>query len=1128
MSQLLGGRSNKFNGLFDDSDDEHEVEPDVNEAEINYNIQKRYNVSVKNFQEFINNPEFITNKNDTRTNIVDMYSMFNDKIYTKMYYIPDSKINKLFKYIEICRRSDARMMLYERQLEYSGIMLDFDIYQSVSTSYINDGIMQSITQIVMDILKTYINLENPDKSYDNSNEFTTYFAFIKKPEVKYNKEKECYKDGFHLLIPSIKVTREVKRFIIKKCSENTAMMDIFKPFKLADGYTVTDIIDKNSAHVPVFLLGSSSKTNAPAYTLRGIRSIVSYIPYASSTTHYVVNNVDDVFRINDMSSNIVLANELSLNWESSGKDGPIIKKYKYQIKDEYARELQSTRKESKEETAEQEFGNLSLLNIHDPDAEYIYSLLDTLSPFRYTDFDAWFKVLCVLAHTNKSYKPLAEKFSMKCVEKYNPIDFEHYWLQASDKKTNKLSMGSLHYWAREDNPIKYEEIRQYNIYEITYKRIYDPQLEGSLQHFDVAEILFKSLRHKYVYDREWYEFILEEDPKEHGEIYKWRVYNAETPNSLKLYMSKVVPTLFDKVLSRIESTINDGASDDITKYHVMVKKNIKITCKKVRDNGFKSGVMRECEQVFERRGFVNSLDKDPEIIGVANGILKLGPRVELITGFHNYMVSKFITTEYVEFNPYDETTKKVLYTLRTIFPDDEPDTFEFIMSFFAAALDGKQKDSLLVLLMGGGSNGKSFLLELMKSVIGSYGVKMPLSFLLSRNKNAEEATPTLMQLQYGRLCYYSETNRGEVLNMAKVKEITGGESLAGRALHKGTINFKPTCNHIVLGNHDFDMSGNVDHGTWRRIKRVNMRIKFCKESDGLLDPNNPYERLADDTIGKTWPSNPKVLSALLSILCYYYERLQTKYKGTVENVLHPNIELDTAKYRNRQDKMNNFIDSRFVKTTDSEYTLYMSTIIEKYTKWHDALYPDTKDYKKGLNAEFENSQLSKLFTKTKTNMYIKGYRILEANEEPDEGEEYIMNNYRKKKSNGQEIKPETVDEFYKRICMEYDQIKKEREEELKRSIDELKRIKLEELKKQRFNNENVQNNIQNNKTKPNKFTPSKLDVSEYDKSGFKIKKDTIMEDINDLMHSDTDNSEDESGNESDNDSDNSAADSDDE
>ena len=416
------------------------------------------------------------------------------------------------------------------------------------------------------------------------------------------------------------------------------------------------------------------------------------------------------------------------------------------------------------------------------------------------------------------------------------------------KKSNKLSLGSLHYWARSDNPDRYEEVKHRSLFNLLYKKIYDTSVEGALEHFDVAEILYVVLKDKYIFDKyngeggAWYEFMLENDTKKTGEAFKWRKYDCKIPNTFLKYISVILPSLFDKILVRIKSSLDD-ASSELAKYHYKIYKNFQKSCRNLKNSGFKHSTGRESEQLFETMGFTEALDSDPNLKGVANGILQLGKKCKLITGFHGHLVSKYTEARYKEFNPNDPVTAKVLIALRNIFPDSEPDTFNYIMHYLASTLDGHKKESIFLLLVGKGSNGKSFLVELHKGAIGSiYGVKMPLSFLTSRSNDAESATPALMQLKDAHFAYYSESNKFEILK--------------------------------------------TDHGTWRRIDYVTMKIKFCNLATDKYDKNNIYERVADPTLGSKWAEDDDVLASYLGILAYYYESLQTKYDGKVRHVPH--------------------------------------------------------------------------------------------------------------------------------------------------------------------------------------------------------------------------------------------------
>lgn len=45
-------------------------------------------------------------------------------------------------------------------------------------------------------------------------------GFIKKPKIIYDNEHDYYKDGFHMLIPGIQITREFKKHIINTLIES--------------------------------------------------------------------------------------------------------------------------------------------------------------------------------------------------------------------------------------------------------------------------------------------------------------------------------------------------------------------------------------------------------------------------------------------------------------------------------------------------------------------------------------------------------------------------------------------------------------------------------------------------------------------------------------------------------------------------------------------------------------------------------------------------------------------------------------------------------------------------------------------------------------------------------------------
>jgi hypothetical protein len=834
------------------------------------------------------------------------------------------------------------------------------------------------------------------------------------------------------LIPGIKVQRSVKHLLIQKLIDNEIIDQILydvqpASIKLAGtDYQRKDFLDTNSAHVPTFFIGSSTKKGSSPYILTHVFEVT----INTETKNIVLISNDKILKDREIN----ISYEFSLNYADANG---IIQKRNYEVNDKYINEIQELENKSKGIDGEiaKNFGMLSMNSVHDIQVKEIKELLDTLSITRADNYQSWFDVLCVLGNTSTSYKDLAEYFSRKS-KKFKISDFESMWInitRGSSRGKKPLTLGSLHYWAKQDNPDRYKQIRNKNIYDILYNMVYEGYKEGMLSHSDIAKLIHQLLQHKYITDiaegekvQSWYEFILDDDDHVDGELYKWHKW-AGNPTGLSRYISETLPNLFNDVLKTVKKNY-EKSSGDISKYYSKVLQNFKATMRKLGDRQFKKNVIMEAEDRFNKRGFADGLDKDPLVRGVQNGILKLsmapGGKPQLIQGFHSHLISKYTKVPYIPFNPHEELTKKIIIALRSLYPDNEPDSFDFTMSFLSSTIDGNVKESMFMVMVGKGSNGKSFLIELHKGAIGcSYGVKMPLSYLTGKSSNADNATPAQMMLKDASLATYSESNKHEILNAARVKEVTGLETLAGRKLNQNMINFKPRCHHLVTTNYDFDIECN-DYGTWRRIQYNPLKITFVDPSISQIDPNDPYQRIADNTVTQVWTEDPEIQGRYLGFMVWYHYWLYRKYNGSVLSVPHPHIQFETKKYERRQNTIAAFLAQRFVKAADSTAQYPIMDEIQKYIKWyslnHGGIIPA-----KGIVEQFQNSDIQKHIKMTSRGLFMVGHRFLDNNEQPADGEEYGMKNIFDVAipDDNFGIKPETPAEYYERICIEYNQNK---------------------------------------------------------------------------------------------------------
>ncbi len=969
---------------------------------------------VVNLEQFLNNPEVIRPAGSHDWTILDRCKK------GKVYCITGERVKHFLLLLEKCRTTGYAGSFAENQAGESGIMLDFDIYQDTEADQISNCIKILCTNIAV-LLKQILVIPDND---------VFYMAITRKPRIKFDSRENNYKDGFHLLMPGIHVTKIVRKFIVTKIIESKIVEDSFrgvvpsanKPADSRGAYSVGHFLDLNSAHVPCYFYGCITKPNAQSYKLT---TLIRW--------QYVCGNLvstDEDIKAFEARENLTL--ELSLNYV-----GKYIPKKKYTVADEFINQVTVSKTGGDEIEFSRIYGEMSLSAINDGKISELKSLLDILSPDRASRYDLWRDVIFALASERvSSYRALAHYFSMKS-KNYDAAAVDKLWDTAVanyDTSKARLHVSSIAHWARADNPQAMNEHVGSTIRDIVYDGCYDIAQQGRFYDAHIAVIIQKYLPHKYVVDIPegelkpcWFEYVTEDEASEPGEANKWLRHKGK-PYSLDRFISDNVPRLFKEAMVSIKRKMESEVEDGRKKGFSLLIKNLRDTTNSLAKQVFKNNIIAECVTRFTRRGWAKKLDADPRIRGVRNGVLKLadsvGNKPVLYPGFHNFAISRYTDVEYIPFDPYDPLTKEILIALRCYFLDEEQDSFDFTMYYLASTLDGEPKDSVFAIMIGKGSNGKSTLLSLHAKVIGGYSVKLPISLLTSVRPVANQATPEIAALKDASLAYFSESNQFERINTAVMKELTGQEVIYARKLFQDMINFTPKCHYLVMSNHDFEIPTS-DYGTWRRILYIPLKIRFenahqnLSVSDGTTQK---FIRRANPNIQKTWPLRPDVLGRYLGIMVYYHWKFNKHYNGQLLSVPHRHIEYETMKYQNSQNMVDKFITSKFVKVADSNAEFNLKTEAKKFVQW---IKNDCKRDVPLLGAiEFlKNSVVLAHIRETNRGDMLVGHRFL-ADEETklSLGEEYVV-----KEVCTYDLPPDnfgvpitTPEQYYENICKEYD------------------------------------------------------------------------------------------------------------
>ena len=157
----------------------------------------------------------------------------------------------------------------------------------------------------------------------------------------------------------------------------------------------------------------------------------------------------------------------------------------------------------------------------------------------------------------------------------------------------------------------------------------------------------------------------------------------------------------------------------------------------------------------------------------------------------------------------------------------------FVQRFAGYSLTGSTAEQCFVILHGGGANGKSTLLELLRYVLGDYGANTSADVLMA-SSFARGPDNEVARLRAARFVSAAESGEGRRLDEERVKRLTGGDTLTARFLYREHFEFTPTFKLWLCTNHRPEIRG-TDDAIWRRVRLVPFNVTIPPhERDGDL------------------------------------------------------------------------------------------------------------------------------------------------------------------------------------------------------------------------------------------------------------------------------------------------------
>ncbi|WP_231742452.1 DNA primase family protein [Polystyrenella longa] len=309
------------------------------------------------------------------------------------------------------------------------------------------------------------------------------------------------------------------------------------------------------------------------------------------------------------------------------------------------------------------------------------------------------------------------------------------------------------------------------------------------------------------------------------------------------------------------------------------------------------------------------LDQNEWLLNCPNGT------VDLRTGkLREHRKEDYITKLCpTNFNPESESYLWDQF-LEQIFPDEG--LADFVQRLFGYTLTGSTVEHVLPIFWGKGANGKSTVLEVLMSVIGSdYASKAPQTMLVASNGDRH---PTELADLFGkRLVVCTETEESRKLNEALVKELTGGDKIRARKMREDFWEFLPTHKLILCTNHKPVVAG-TDNGIWRRL----LLIPFSQ----TFSPDQQDKKLKE-----------KLLALSEGILAWAVLGCVDWVNGGLQ--IPQLIDSATNEYRSDEDVLGQFIDDKCL-TGAIAYKIKAGQLFKAFEEWCEESGQQTSTQKK--------------------------------------------------------------------------------------------------------------------------------------------------------------------------------------
>ena len=545
-----------------------------------------------------------------------------------------------------------------------------------------------------------------------------------------------------------------------------------------------------------------------------------------------------------------------------------------------------------------------------------------LSKKRATNYDTWIRAGFALRAVSDNLYDAFVEFSKKATDKFNAGSVSCYdiWNQAINY-VRSYGIENLRMWAREDDPRKYQSI---------FTNIYGSMFESaeSGRQTDIAIIVHSIYKDRFVCvdinRKKWMEY------KDHRWVLIQSAYTLED------LISTEVRQMLIQYCSEKHSqciSIRDARNEsESRRYRKLMDKFDSLGDVRIREN-----IVRACANLFHDPLFQEKLDTNVYLVGFTNGVYDLNEG-HFRDGLPSDYMSKTVGYNWINYNPNDPVFTKIDRFFSQV--QTEEDLRTYLFTLIAKTLRGVP-DSKLHIMTGGGGNGKSATIDLIRNILGDYFGTLPVTIITKKRGASNAATPEFADKHGKRLLVVQEPEHNDVIFVGQMKEYTGKDRITARPLYGDQFEYTPQFTIIMTCNNLPHIPAS-DNGTWRRLRVIPFESEFVDDT-----PSGPKQFIKDEDLQEEFKYWAQPLMWL--IITKYYPHYKNGYGARPYSINEPEkVKAETKQYKQDSDHYAEFLSETMVATgSDKDYEpinfLYM-----EFKKWYEASYTDKVQPKKIL------------------------------------------------------------------------------------------------------------------------------------------------------------------------------------